>query len=655
MPETDLVAGAASPRQSRLAWLRREHDTAFLPLVAIALWALAHPYEGIVGDATLYIGRTLADLDPQGLGRDLFFAHDEQSRFSLYPRLVKAAVTMLGTDRGAMALTLASTALWISALALLARRFVGQPAVWLIVAFVAVLPVNYGAPQRFGFAEMFAVPRPMAEAFVLFAGASFVRGRTMAAFALLSVAAVVHPLMALACVMAIGLALAFEDRRWWILAAVGGVTVAVGALLHLPVLDRLLEPMDADLKALASNRSPLLFPTLWPAAFLAPIIAQMVSIAVAASLSQDRRRLWLLAAMMVGPIGILVQALFGDILSSLLVIQVQVWRMAWLTAAMGSFALALCTLELIKRDGRARITLAFLATAWLASCGSDPLATFCLAAIALILHFGRERFPWSPSPFAVRVVWATAGLVALYANLNYLIGFTQFLAQMPPESTQGFGFFLNQRYIAFWICALLLALMLPRKPSRFLFAGRCAAGVLLAVAAARFWDDRTPFQHLVDANIHPPELTQKIADRPGEVLWVGGLGEAWYLTGRPQWASPQQGVATVFSRDLALAWRERIAFLRDEGLADQNVLSALRTPSAAESAHLSDAGLTHLCQRLDAPAWIIAALEVGTEPPAGWPAARWHLPRPIFKITDEGQTYAWHRFDDFLVLSCPSR
>ncbi len=151
---------------------------------------------------------------------------------------------------------------------------------------------------------------------------------------------------------------------------------------------------------------------------------------------------------------------------------------------------------------------------------------------------------------------------------------------------------------------------------------------------------------------HPPALMHAIAGRPGPVLWIGGLQEAWYLTGRPQWASPQQGVAAVFSRDLAIAWRDRMSFLRDEGLADRNVLSSLAIPSSADLAHLSEAGVTHLCARPDAPAWIIAPLEKGAQPPAGRQAQLWHLPQPLFKMTDEGKTYTWHRIEDFLVLSC---
>ncbi|MGO9004743.1 MAG: hypothetical protein ACLQIQ_00770, partial [Beijerinckiaceae bacterium] len=620
-PCTDKVLGFGEWTKLRLSHARDglglalSRGTIFLPVVAAAIWALAHPYPGIVGDASLYIGRALADLDPQGLGQDLLFAHDGQSRFSIYPILVKWLVIAFGTDRAALTLVVSSMFLWVMALAVLARRFLSLRRVWVVIVFVAVLPVNYGAPLRFGFSEMIAVPRPVAEALVLLALAAFAYGRTYLTFAILVAATLIHPLMALAGWTAVGLALGLEDRRWWIAAGAGIFIVISAAILGVPLFDRLVTAIAPDIKAFAASRSPLLFPTLWPIAFLGPIITQIVTIAIAASLFRGRQRRLLLAATAVGLFGIGVQALFGDVLSSLLVIQAQCWRMAWLTAAIGSFALALCALELWRRDATGGIVLALLTMSWLTS--DEPgLAALCGAA-ALTLHCTKDRFAWPVSQLSVRVVWAVACLVALLATLHYFIAYADFLAQLPAEAPHGIGYFWNKRYIAFPICAFALAVMLPQRHSRVLWGCRCGVAALLVAAVVWLWDDRTTLQRMVDTQDHPPALMHAIAGRPGSVLWIGGLQEAWYLTGRPQWASPQQGVAAVFSRDLAIAWRDRMSFLRDEGLADRNVLSSLAIPSSADLAHLSEAGVTHLCARPDAPAWIIAPLEKGAQPPAG--------------------------------------
>lgn len=644
-----------SPRVDIVASARRSFrgGAIFLPIIAIALWIFTHPYRGVVGDASLYIGRAIADMDPQGLGRDILFANDGQSRFTIYTWMVKGLVFAIGTDGAALALGFAGTLLWLAALMAVARRFVGWPLVWIIVVFVAVLPVHYGDPQRFQFSEMFTVPRPMSEALVLFALAAFLSRNWLCTIVFLALATAVHPLMALAGWAALGLAIAFEDKRWWFAAVFAAVALGVGAYLGIPLLHRLFEPMDAELKAFAMSRSPLLFPTLWPASFLGGLATQMVTIAIAASLYNDRRRLILVAMALVGIIGISVQAVFADLLSSLLVIQVQCWRMAWLTAAAGSFALAICTLELWPRGGIHRIVLALLAMAWLA--GADVVAAPLLAAAALLLHFATNGSQWHVPTVAVRLVWLVAWLLALLLNAAYLAAYWNLLAGVPQEASVRLGSFWTERFSAFPLCALLLFLMLPRGPSRLLTGCRCAAACLLVFGAASFWDDRTPMQKMVDRRAYVPELMETVAQRPGEVLWVGGFQEAWFLTGRPQWASPQQGVATVFSRDLTVTWRERITFLRDEGLADGNVLSQLSIPAAKDTARVSEAGLAHLCARRDAPAWVIAPIEVGTNPAPNWPARIWHLSRPLFGVTDEGDAYLWHRVDEVAILPCSQK
>src|SRR6516165_9919177 len=67
-----------------------------IPLIALSVFLLSRPYPGIVQDAYIYMGRALADLDPDGVGRDLMFVHDGQFGFSLFRYMSKAMVAMTG-------------------------------------------------------------------------------------------------------------------------------------------------------------------------------------------------------------------------------------------------------------------------------------------------------------------------------------------------------------------------------------------------------------------------------------------------------------------------------------------------------------------------------------------------------------------------------
>jgi hypothetical protein len=645
------VAPAGGKFSHAVAWLKQSaaDGTIFLPPIAVAFWILTHPYQGILGDASVYVGRALADLDPGGMGRDMMFVNDEQSRFSLYPSVLDPLVAAFGTGPTALALALLGTGVWIAALCGFARQYVAPRFVFLVVLFVAVLPVSYGAPWRFGYSEMLAVPRPFAEALVIAALAALAAGRTFLPLALLIAATLIHPLMALAGWCVFGIILCREDRRWAIVAAVAAALLLAGAVAGMPILSRLVTFMDPGLMAFAESRSPLLFPTHWPLDFIGPVAVEATTLAIAASFFEGRRRMILIAAICTGIGGIAAQALFGDALSLLLVIQVQPWRMAWLLAALGAAALGVATIELWRQGPRGRVVLAVLAIAWLASEESAAGALIC--AVALALHFSVKQIPITFTPKIVAWVWVAACALAVLWNVHYFAGYARFIATIPADGPHSASFFWTRRYIAFPILAFLVTLFFAR-PSWLIWTLQCATALLLAAAAIWFFDDRTQFQKMADAGRHPPALMSLVAARSGEVLWVDGLAETWFLTGRPQWASPQQGVSTIFSPALANKWRERMTFLIHQGLAEKNALSALHVPAAADLPRLSVDGMRNLCTRDDAPAFVIVPVEAGTIVPAEFKPQYWRLERANFRMTETPDSYGWKRISSYAVLPC---
>lgn len=176
----------------------RAQDISPIPLIAFLVFVSSRPYLGIVQDAYLYMGRALADLDPNGVGRDLMFVRDGQFGFSLFRYAAKAMVWCSGPAAAAETLAIMAALGWFFAAAALARQFISGGAVWAVVIFVALLPVSYGAPYPFGFAELLAIPRPFAEALVLAGLAALAARRDLVSLCCLVAAALLHPLMALA-------------------------------------------------------------------------------------------------------------------------------------------------------------------------------------------------------------------------------------------------------------------------------------------------------------------------------------------------------------------------------------------------------------------------------------------------------------------------
>ena len=617
-----------------------------IPLIALLVFVLSRPHRGIVQASYIYLGRALADLDPNGVGRDLMFVHDGQFGFSLFRFVTKAMVGLFGLGAGAEILAIIASLAWFFAAAAVARQFASGAAVWAVVIFTALLPMSYGPPSTFGFAELLAIPRPFAEAFVLAGLAALAARRDALSLCCLVAAALLHPIMALAGFGVFLVVIGLEDKRWFWFCACAGTLLILGGALGLPLMDRLFAVCDPSLKSLLESRSPYLFPSLWPAESFPPLIVQATTIAIAAHLQQGRGRRILAAIIVVGLGGIAMAAIFGDWLSSLLIVQAQPWRMAWLMAAAGAMALGVCAVELWRHGPSGRMVLALLALGW--SFNTQLGAAAPAAILALSLHFGAKRFALLLKPQYVLAAWIFTIVVAAIWNVR-LVAYPWEFAVAAPTGYGNLELVLVRGILAFPVCALAAYFAIVKPRIGPLLSRGCA---VLLLAGVWFWDPWPPAQRMMEDTSAPLGLMRLIDQRQGEVLWIDGRGEAWVVLGRPQWASPLQGGPIVFSPALAAKWKTRMQILMDLRLADRKSFAPWSAPESADPPRLSQEGVRQLCVREDAPAWIITPLEHGKEPPAGIEMKLWRLPEPQFKLTKGDGDYIWQRIDAYGVIPC---
>jgi hypothetical protein len=251
--------GRASSVRLNSLWAMVKASWSPIPLIAFLVFVLSRSRRGIVQDTYIYLGRALADLDPNGVGRDLMFVHDGQFGFSLFRFITKAMVELFGLGAGAEILAILAALAWFFAAAFLARQFASGAAVWTLVVFTALLPAAYGAPHLLSFAERFAIPRPFDEALVLAGLAALAAGRDAVCLGCLLAAAFLHPIMAPAGFGVFVAVLGLEDKRWfWFCTFAGALLVLAGAL-GLPLTDRLFTAIDPSLKSLHESRSRFCF------------------------------------------------------------------------------------------------------------------------------------------------------------------------------------------------------------------------------------------------------------------------------------------------------------------------------------------------------------------------------------------------------------
>jgi hypothetical protein len=633
-------------------------------LGVLALFLLARPYSGILHDARLYVGYALAALHPGYLAEDMVLAEKGQSGFTVFPALLVFVVEMFGSSLGAKLVSLAALVLWLGAAAALVMTLSQGRTRWVMLIFVAVLPAHYACYEVFSYAEAMAVPRPFAEAFVLLALALLVAGRKLAALAPLAVAVLFHPIMALPG-LAVWYWLTFFDAQERVarpvvgavvgLVALAGLTLA--ALLGVAVADRLFTVVDPIWRDILMTRSPYLFMSAWPLTDWSRLIVQAVTLAIAASLVTGRARSMFIAVAAVALGGVLVSLLFGDVLGSLLVLQVQPWRATWLLAVFAAAGLGLCAVGLWRQGAPARTTLAVLVLAWIES--DVPLPALAAAALALTLTYLPRR-PATDYRHVALVAWGVAGACAVLYLGMHLYAFALLVSDLPGR---GGGLELAGDLNLLAIPACLLAVLWANARSdSWIFAAVAGLSLALMFAAMLVWDDRTNWAVATDRFGPDPALAEIVAARPGEVLWIGGGFATWSQAARPNWASRLQGASNVFSRPLALVWDERSRRLAGLGMVNQRLLAPFNGQERMSNEELSlrnltDASLERLCAAKDAPAWVVvpaSAVGDGQITTTRWSPSSWTAPGRNPSFAWDGEHITWTETQDYAVIPCAS-
>jgi hypothetical protein len=630
VPVPDPAPGLAAPRWPSA--LRRST----WPLLGIAgLALLLHPYEGIHGDARIYVGRALADLDPEGVGRDLMFTHDGQSRFSLFPLALRGLVAALGAGPAALAVGLAGLVAWFWAASVLAGALGAGRRRWIVLAAMAVLPTWYGLPGIFRIGEAIAAPRTLAEAAVLAGLAAILSGRRARALGFVALGGLVHPIMGLAGLAVIVFALVAENRRWLLVLLPLPVAILVAAGLGVPLFARLLQPVDPEFLGILRQRCAELFPVLWPSEAWGPPAVQAASILIAATLVPNRTRRVLLAALLAGACGVAATTLFEELWSSLLVIQVQPWRFLWITSVLGAGAFGLCAAILPQGRPGDRITLALLGLAWVFS--FDLVLGATAGFLAVGVHAAVRRDWLTPSRTLMRATLALVGLLVAgrlcleALTLGWLATHLTEGAQLELSLIRNFPIVPPLAFAAglAWIAAE------RSRPARAVLA------LALVLALVGFWDGRSPAFRRIEDRTLLPGLAAAIAERSGEVLWLDGGAETWLALGRPSWITSLQGASIVFSRPLALLWADRTERLIALGLATDAQRRPFAPPVPLRAADPPPGAVATLCAAPDAPAWVVVPMGDGQAPPAGARVFTLADPLVVALATPDGLTWRW--------------
>ncbi len=543
-------------------------ETVVLLLLCVTAWMLSHSYLGLFHDAGLYTLQALARLNPSSLNHDVFLQWGSQDRFTVFSPLYACAGRWLGIDNAAAALTFVfQMALFAAAWTLARAVMPARMALYGLAVFIAI-PGDYGADRIFTSVEQFLTPRMAAEALVLAGLAAALSTRTWAAVALLALAALLHPLMAAAGMMAL---LCLKVRAMTLLGGVvGGVAALIAATLIMP--ETVWGRFDQAWLALVMDRSPYLFVKNWQlddwarvavaAATLGAGLAASSELTASSGLgvSSDRARKLCMTALLTMLAGIALSFIACDELHLVLFAQLQAWRWQWLGAATAALLLPLI-LSLHWREGAVgdstarggRSTAVLLASAWIFSSNVFALAAASAALGSLAwtrrLKAGEARlvFWGACGMLAIAILWRLASNLE-FTDAHYLNpGLALWLRRAMSFARDGSAGM-----------ALLMLTWLLRRASRqsglaaLGLAAMMGAAVLLPHTGAAWTQGEFP----------PSRIAQFAAWReripPGSnVFWPESPLDSWLLLDRPSYLSVLQTSGMVFSRNTAIELQRR--------------------------------------------------------------------------------------------------
>lgn len=528
-----------------------------------AAWFAAHPYMGLWHDARLYAVEALARLEPGVYDRDLFLAFGSQGKYTLFPSLFAALIDWLGLERAAFALALPGKLLWFVSLVLLARRLVAAPAWPLGLVFVLAYPAFYDSHKVFSYGESFATPRVYAEALSMLALAVWLQGRRVWAWALVGIAGVLHPLIAIPAAVLLGVLALIAERpagRVWFVPVLG-VLLGAAVLAAAPELrEGLLARYDAAWLHATRERNPYIFLDQWDADAFGRMVWIAVVLGVAA-LRLDDKRGGMAGALLLTTMGLLTLSWLGmNVWENILLTQLQLWRVMWLAQLVALVLLGALLPVLWQSDYPAKLLAAGLAAAGLA----DGWSAGFMAVAAVLLAYGVRRagarvdtasMLWKALPFLL----VLPGTLAHLAAMPYWLLANEVFMEKPVWRT-----WLGDGVLMLALGAAIHALARNSGPRvAKALAGLGAIALSLAMAT---W---APSGSLANHPERDALYARLRKDIPAGAVVASALPSVpktvWFDLGRASYASQVQTAGGLFNRDTALEGVRRLALLHKAG------------------------------------------------------------------------------------------
>ncbi len=526
-----------------------------------------HRYQGLGYDAQLYAFQALAQIHP-ALKLDLFLQYSSQDRYSLFSPFYAAFIRLWGLEHAALILTIFFKVCLLTAAWHIIRKLKDADTAWLSLGILVIIIGRFGGFSVFHYSEDFLTARSAAEALVIIGLALNIHSHRAAALATIAVGMAVHPIMALPGLVM--LACLWMPLRWSIAAALLGLLATLLlaiAASTLPAVARVFPLLDAEWLYVVRERSQYLLLDIWKFEDWRLNARPFASLALTVMAVEDPQvRRLAFGSMIVGASGLAVGVIGSLIGPVALLVQMQPWRLEWVTAFFAVLLLPMTVLAVLRDRRCGLLCASFAGLAWT----YDLIDNFTCAALAAGIYALRDRID---ERVAVLLKWCGIAILTIsglwvVSNIWTCVS-APFDTKADPLPLQIVKNVLGLQTPM--VIVTVLAWMWVKRPRSP--AGGAAVFALLALVVILVVPSSFRQGTPLSAVYKPGEFTDWQAAIPEDKNVVIAIPEpssifGWFVLQRPIYLSEAQSAGVVFSRDTALEVKRRSDVL--EPLVDPN-------------------------------------------------------------------------------------
>jgi hypothetical protein len=589
---------------------------AFLTL-ALALWFIARPFQGIWHDGMFYALQAVQHLNPAAFSHDLFFLYGSQDQYSLFSAFYATAIKLLGLSQGTIVLQGLGLGLWFAAAWALTRILPSKPAMVSLLLIVSI-DGHYGSYGLVSYGESFLTARLYAEAFSLAGLAAWLAGRKSLGGLAFAAACVMHPLLALPA-LAVGLGVLLQARVWFGLMGTG-LLLALGlGFAGVSPFTGLLYPMDVLWQEWVVSRSPFVFLHTWEWGGLSQALFVMVITGTAWSILPEgklRRLAWATLTCVLGAFAM--AYLGGSLLKLPLIVGLQLTRVMWIGLVVTLILVPAMLWE--SRQGNIWDQVLVWGLALAVIHDRNTQGVYSLLVIAIFWLGKYQLSDYKPPVW----LWLLLGLVPLQTLLWGLLNTSKEaeLVALFTDQTAWRGYFSSPATVLVLAGAAYWLLGRDRVAKHLVWSASVAVAGLLAFAMMTWYDTKPELDY--DTSARQAAIAPVVALVPNSatVYWVEEPDKAWFWLGRANYLSFSQTAGSVFSQGTAIEAIRRAPYVSAASLRDANQTWVERQQTVP-AGFISQSAMRQACRDpiLD---YVIARSHPGsglayfTDPATGW-------------------------------------